>query len=107
MDKTAALASEILLGIGGQANIARLRKLHNPRAEINDDGLLDIAGLKKLPGVSGYVKQGQQHQLIVSWAGGTASSGCHARAAAKQRADYLKMILRRIRLKPKRVIRLR
>ncbi len=66
MDKTAALASEILLGIGGQANIARLENcMTRVRVEVNDDGLLDIAGLKKLPGVSGYVKQGQQHQLIV------------------------------------------
>ena len=66
MDKTAALASEILLGIGGQANIARLENcMTRVRVEVNDDGLLDIAGLKKLPGVSGYVKQGAQHQLIV------------------------------------------
>lgn len=66
MDKTAALASEILLGIGGQANIARLENcMTRVRVEVNDDGLLNIAGLKKLPGVSGYVKQGAQHQLIV------------------------------------------
>lgn len=35
------------------------------RVEVNDVSLLDIARLKKLPGVSGYVKQGDQHQLIV------------------------------------------
>ncbi len=66
MDKTANLASEILLGIGGQGNIARLENcMTRVRVELNDDSQLDIARLKKLPGVSGYVKQGSQHQLIV------------------------------------------
>ncbi|MGB7802536.1 PTS transporter subunit EIIC [Buttiauxella sp.] len=66
MDKTATLASEILLGIGGQGNIARLENcMTRVRVEVNDVSLLDIARLKKLPGVSGYVKQGEQHQLIV------------------------------------------
>lgn len=66
MDKTANLASEILLGIGGQGNIARLENcMTRVRVELNDDSQLDVARLKKLPGVSGYVKQGSQHQLIV------------------------------------------
>ncbi|HEY3589723.1 MAG TPA: PTS transporter subunit EIIC [Buttiauxella sp.] len=66
MDMTAILAREILLGIGGQGNIARLENcMTRVRVEVNDDSQLDIARLKKLPGVSGYVKQGAQHQLIV------------------------------------------
>ncbi len=35
------------------------------RVEVQDDSQLDIPRLKALPGVSGYVKQGEQHQLIV------------------------------------------
>lgn len=66
MDKTSTLASEILRGIGGQQNISRLENcMTRVRVEVHDDALLDIAGLKQLPGVSGYVKQGEQHQLIV------------------------------------------
>ena len=66
MDKTAALASEILLGIGGEHNILRLENcMTRVRVEVKDDTLLDIPRLKQLPGVSGYVKQGAQHQLIV------------------------------------------
>jgi len=66
MDKTTTLASEILRGIGGQQNISRLENcMTRVRVEVHDDALLDIAGLKQLPGVSGYVKQGEQHQLIV------------------------------------------
>ena len=66
MDKTTALASDILLGIGGQENILRLENcMTRVRVEVRDDQRLDIAALKKLPGVSGYVKQGEQHQLIV------------------------------------------
>jgi len=66
MDKTAALASDILQGIGGEKNIQRLENcMTRVRVEVHDDGRLDLARLKKLPGVSGYVKQGQQHQLIV------------------------------------------
>jgi PTS system sucrose-specific IIC component len=66
MDKTATLAREILPGIGGQENIIRLENcMTRVRVELKDDSLLDIARLKKLPGVSGYVKQGSQHQLIV------------------------------------------
>lgn len=66
MDKTTALASDILLGIGGQENILRLENcMTRVRVEVRDEQRLDIAALKKLPGVSGYVKQGEQHQLIV------------------------------------------
>lgn len=35
------------------------------RVEVHNDEQLDLTRLKQLPGVSGYVKQGQQHQLIV------------------------------------------
>lgn len=35
------------------------------RVEVYNDEKLDLTRLKQLPGVSGYVKQGQQHQLIV------------------------------------------
>jgi PTS system sucrose-specific IIC component len=47
-------------------NIQRLENcMTRVRVEVHDDDQLDIARLKQLPGVSGYVKQGQQHQLIV------------------------------------------
>ncbi|HAS1382713.1 TPA: PTS sugar transporter subunit IIC, partial [Enterobacter hormaechei] len=66
MDKTAALASDILLGIGGEKNIQRLENcMTRVRVEVHNDEKLDLTRLKQLPGVSGYVKQGQQHQLIV------------------------------------------
>ncbi len=35
------------------------------RVEVHNDEQLDVPRLKQLSGVSGYVKQGQQHQLIV------------------------------------------
>lgn len=66
MDKTAALASAILNGVGGQGNIQRLENcMTRVRVELFDDAKLDLAATKQLPGVSGYVKQGQQHQFIV------------------------------------------
>lgn len=66
MEKTAALASAILAGIGGQGNIQRLENcMTRVRVEVHDDDKMDLAGVKKLPGISGYVKQGQQHQFIV------------------------------------------
>ncbi|WP_312926795.1 PTS transporter subunit EIIC [Pseudescherichia sp.] len=66
MDKSLTLAGEILQGIGGQGNILRLENcMTRVRFEVQDEGLLNISGLKALPGVSGYVKQGEQHQLIV------------------------------------------
>lgn len=66
MDKMATLASDILLGIGGEQNILRLENcMTRVRVEVKDDTLLDIPHLKQLPGVSGYVKQGAQHQIIV------------------------------------------
>ncbi|HAB2660798.1 TPA_asm: PTS sugar transporter subunit IIC [Salmonella enterica subsp. enterica serovar Enteritidis] len=66
MDKTAALASDILRGIGGEQNILRLENcMTRVRVEVQDDSQLDIPRLKALPGISGYVKQGEQHQLIV------------------------------------------
>lgn len=66
MDKTSALASGILRGVGGQSNIHRLENcMTRVRLEVHDDARLDIPALKALPGVSGYVKQGVQHQVIV------------------------------------------
>jgi PTS system sucrose-specific IIC component len=65
MDKTAALASGILQGLAGK-NIQRLENcMTRVRVEVHDDDQLDLPRLKQLSGVSGYVKQGQQHQLIV------------------------------------------
>ena len=66
MDKAAALAREILQGIGGQKNIERLENcMTRVRIEVRDEAQMDLPRLRKLPGVSGYVKQGEQHQLIV------------------------------------------
>lgn len=66
MDKAAALAREILQGIGGQSNIQRLENcMTRVRIEVRDEEKMDLPGLRKLSGVSGYVKQGEQHQLIV------------------------------------------
>ncbi|WP_437888209.1 PTS transporter subunit EIIC [Phytobacter sp. V91] len=66
MEKTAALASGILAGVGGQSNILRLENcMTRVRIEIQDEDKLDLTGVKQLPGISGYVKQGQQHQFIV------------------------------------------
>lgn len=60
------LAKAIVNGAGGHANILRLENcMTRVRMELHDDAVLDIAALKALPGVSGYVKQGEQHQLIV------------------------------------------
>jgi len=57
MDKSLTLAGEILQGIGGQGNILRLENcMTRVRFEVQDEGLLNISGLKALPGVSGYVK---------------------------------------------------
>ena len=66
MDKTAALASAILNGVGGKGNIQRLENcMTRVRVELFDDAKLDLAATKQFPGISGYVKQGQQHQFIV------------------------------------------
>lgn len=56
MEKTAALASDILQGIGGEKNILRLENcMTRVRVEVQDDEKLDLARLKTLSGVSGYV----------------------------------------------------
>ena len=66
MDKNTTLASEILNEIGGDANISRLENcMTRVRVELHDDSQLDIPRLKALPGINGYVKQGEQHQFIV------------------------------------------
>lgn len=66
MDNVAALAGEILQGTGGQGNILRLENcMTRVRIEVRDEAKMDLPRLRKLSGVSGYVKQGDQHQLIV------------------------------------------
>ncbi len=66
MDKTTALATQILAGIGGEGNILRLENcMTRVRVEVSDEQHLDLAALKQLPGVKGYIKQGEQHQFIV------------------------------------------
>ena len=43
MDKTAVLASDILLGVGGEKNILRLENcMTRVRVEVKDDGQIDI-----------------------------------------------------------------
>ncbi|ANI31183.1 PTS sugar transporter subunit IIC [Yersinia entomophaga] len=66
MDKSTALAQQILVGIGGEANIRKLENcMTRVRVEVKDDNLLDLSHLKQLTGVKGYIKQGEQHQFIV------------------------------------------
>ncbi|CAI2459576.1 PTS transporter subunit EIIC [Serratia plymuthica] len=66
MDKTTALATQILAGIGGEENILRLENcMTRVRVEVRDELRLDLPALKQLPGVKGYIKQGDQHQFIV------------------------------------------
>lgn len=66
MNKTHLLASKILQGVGGEANISKLENcMTRVRVEVHDDGLLDLASLKTLEGIKGYLKQGEQHQFIV------------------------------------------
>ncbi|QPS87184.1 PTS transporter subunit EIIC [Serratia plymuthica] len=66
MDKTTALATQILAGIGGEGNILRLENcMTRVRVEVRDEQRLDLPALKQLPGVKGYIKQGDQHQFIV------------------------------------------
>ncbi len=65
MEKSVTLATQILKGVGGEGNILRLENcMTRVRMELRDDSLLDLPALKALPGISGYVKQGAQHQLI-------------------------------------------
>lgn len=48
------------------------------RVEVQDDDQIDIPHLRQLPGVSGYVKQGAQHQIIVGPGKSCQGGGCHA-----------------------------
>ena len=49
MDKTAALASDILQGIGGEKNIQRLENcMTRVRVEVHNDDQLDVPRLKQL-----------------------------------------------------------
>ncbi|AFJ46114.1 PTS transporter subunit EIIC [Shimwellia blattae] len=66
MGKNTTLAGDILRGVGGSANIRRLENcMTRVRVELADESQLDVAQLRALPGISGYVKQGEQHQFIV------------------------------------------
>ncbi|VDZ77404.1 PTS system IIBC component [Salmonella bongori] len=88
MDKTAAFASDILRGIGGVKNIQRLENcMTRVRVEVQDDSQLDIPRLKTLPGVSGYIKQGAQHQLIVGPGKAAQVGGCDARPDCRRRRN--------------------
>ncbi|MGV3345138.1 PTS transporter subunit EIIC [Enterobacteriaceae bacterium LUAb1] len=72
MEKIVKLASALIQGMGGMGNIASLENcMTRVRVVVNDEQLLDLPELKKLEGVKGYVKQGEQHQFIVG--PGTAS----------------------------------
>ncbi len=65
MDKTAALASDILRGIGGEQNILRPENcMTRVRVEVQDDSQLDIPRLKALRR-QWIRKAREQHQLIV------------------------------------------
>jgi len=65
-DNTRGLAAQILTGVGGQNNINKLENcMTRVRIEVCDEQLVDLPTLKKLEGVKGYVKQGDQHQLVV------------------------------------------
>lgn len=84
MDKTAALASGILQGIGGEQNIQRLENcMTRVRVEVHDDDQLDVPRLKQLSGVSGYVKQGSSTSRSSAQESG-AGCRCHARADGRE-----------------------
>ncbi|WP_158780510.1 PTS transporter subunit EIIC [Pantoea sp. BAV 3049] len=60
------LAAELLQGVGGGQNISRLENcITRVRVEVHDESQLALDRLRKLDGVKGYVKQGNQHQFIV------------------------------------------
>ncbi|WP_145931490.1 PTS transporter subunit EIIC [Yersinia bercovieri] len=88
MDKSTILATQILAGIGGEGNILKLENcMTRVRIVVKDEQLPDLALLKQLPGVKGYIKQGQQHQLIVG--PGAASKVVDSmRKLLKNNADY-------------------
>ncbi|AVJ18881.1 PTS sugar transporter subunit IIC [Serratia sp. MYb239] len=66
MDKTAALARQILAGVGGEGNILKLENcMTRVRVEVSDERRLELPLLQRLDGVKGYIKQGEQHQFIV------------------------------------------
>lgn len=66
MEKANRLAGELLQGTGGAENIARLENcMTRVRIEVHDEDLLFPDQLRKLEGVKGYVRQGNQHQFVV------------------------------------------
>lgn len=89
MDKTAVLASDILLGVGGEKNILRTENcMTRVRVEVRDEAQLDVSRLKQLSGVSGYVKQGAQHQIIVGPGKAARGGGCYARLDCRWRRAH-------------------
>lgn len=53
MDKTALLASDILLGVGGENNILRLENcMTRVRVEVQDDGQIDIPASGNCPALA-------------------------------------------------------
>ncbi|WP_369788887.1 PTS transporter subunit EIIC [Rouxiella sp. WC2420] len=86
-DKTQILATQILNGVGGATNIIKLENcMTRVRIEVENEQLLDLPGLKKLEGIKGYVKQGQQHQLVV----GPGAAGRVVEAMQSLLADGIK-----------------
>lgn len=66
MDKSTLLATQILAGMGGESNILKLENcMTRVRIVVKDEQQPDLIVLKQLPGLKGYIKQGDQHQLIV------------------------------------------
>ncbi len=62
---TRTLARAIIQGVGGEDNILRLENcMTRVRIEVHDASRMAPEALKALPKISGYVKQGEQHQLI-------------------------------------------
>ena len=52
------------------------------RVEVSDEQRTDLAAPRQLPGVKGYIKQGEQHQFIVG-ARRRQGGGRHARIAGR------------------------
>lgn len=65
MQQSESVAAALLAGLGGADNVLRLENCMNRvRVEVLDDRRVDVAALKRVKGVKGYVLQGRQQQLI-------------------------------------------
>ncbi|WP_074012062.1 PTS transporter subunit EIIC [Candidatus Sodalis sp. SoCistrobi] len=65
MPQSENVAAALLAGLGGADNVLRLENcMTRVRVEVLDDRRVDVAALKRVEGVKGYVLQGRQHQLI-------------------------------------------